>query len=70
MVKQKDPEICGKRMEKTTREKITVQHKEINQKVLAKRREIKEISTKAKTIQTKQNIPKQRKKIPPTTGRA
>ena len=34
------------------------------------RREIKEISTKGKTIQTKQDIPKQRKKILPTTGSA
>ena len=49
MVKQKDPGICGKRMEKTTREKITVQFEE---------RETKEISTKGKTIQTKQGIPK------------
>ena len=32
MVKQKDPGICGKRMEKTTREKIIVQLEEINQK--------------------------------------
>ena len=30
---------------------------------------IKEISTKGKTIQTKQNIPKQWKKILPTIGR-
>ena len=36
MVKQKDPGIYGRRMEKTTREKITVQLEEINQKVLAK----------------------------------
>ena len=35
-----------------------------------KRREIKDILTKGKTIQTKQDIPKQRKKILPTTGRA
>ena len=33
------------------------------------RRKIKEISTKGKTIQTKQDIPKQRKKILSTTGR-
>ena len=32
------------------------------------RRKIKEISTKGKTIQTKQAIPKQRKKILSTTG--
>ena len=36
MVKQKDPGIYGKRMEKTTREKITVQLEEINQTILAK----------------------------------
>ena len=34
------------------------------------RREIKEISIKGKTIQTKQDIPKQPKKIPPKTERA
>ena len=34
-----------------------------------KRRKIKEISTKGKTIQTKQDIPKHRKKILSTTGR-
>ena len=34
------------------------------------RREIKEISTKGKTIQTKQDIPKQQKKILSTTRRA
>ena len=50
MVKQKDPGICGNRMQKVTREKITVQLEEINQKVLTKRRAIKEISTKGKTI--------------------
>ena len=33
------------------------------------RRKIKEISTKGKTIQTKQDIPKQRKKILSTIGR-
>ena len=33
------------------------------------RRNIKEISTKGKTIQTKQNFPKQRKKILSTIGR-
>ena len=35
IVKQKDHRICRKRMEKTTREKKTVQLQEINQKVLA-----------------------------------
>ena len=41
MVKQKDPRICGKRMEKTTREKIKVQLQDINQKVLAKEGRLK-----------------------------
>ena len=70
MVKQKDPGICGKRMEKTTREKIIVQLGEINQKVSSERRKTKEIPTKGKTIQTKQDISKFRKKILPITGRA
>ena len=50
-------------MQKTTREKKTVQLEEINQKVLAKEGRLKEISTKGKIIQTNQDIPKQRKKI-------
>ena len=41
MVKQKNPGICGNRMEKTTREKITVQLEEIFLKVLAKEARIK-----------------------------
>ena len=53
MVKQKHPGICGKRMEKTTREKITVQHKEINQKVLAKEGRLKRYRQRVK--QYKQN---------------
>ena len=65
MVKKKDPGISGNRMQKTTREKITVQLKEINQKEGRL-----EISTKDKTIPTKQDIPKQRKKILSSTGKA
>ena len=52
---------------KDNTEKITVQLEGINQKVLAKEGRL-EISTKGKTIQTKQNIQKQRKKILLTTG--
>ena len=37
MVKRKDPTIFGKRMEETTRGKITVKLEEINQRVLAKK---------------------------------
>ena len=36
----------------------------------SERRKTEEISTKGKTIQTKQDIPKQRKKILSTIGRA
>ena len=43
--------------ELATQEKIIVQLEEINQKVLPKERKIKEISTKGKTIQTKQVFP-------------
>ena len=60
MVKQKDPGICGKRMEKTTRGN--------KPEAPGERRDTKEISTKGKTIQTKQDILKQRKKILSTMG--
>ena len=48
MVKQKDPRICEKRMEKTTREKITVQLEEINQKVLSKEGKLKRYRQRVK----------------------
>ena len=48
MVKQKDPGMCGKEMEKTTREKITVQLDEINQKVLAKEGRLKRYRQRVK----------------------
>ena len=48
MVKQNDPRIYGKRMEKTTREKITVQLEEINQKVLAKEGRLKRYRQRVK----------------------
>ena len=48
MVKQKDPRKCGKRMKKTTREKITVQLEEINQKVLAKEGRVKTYQQRVK----------------------
>ena len=53
MLKQKDPGICGNRMEKTTREKITVQLEEINQKVMAKDGRLKRYRQRVK--QYKQN---------------
>ena len=48
MVKQKDPGICGNRMQKTIREKITVQLEEINQKVLAKEVRLKRYQQRVK----------------------
>ena len=48
MVKQKDPGICGKRMEKTTREKITEQLEEVNHKVLAKEGRLKRYRQRVK----------------------
>ena len=48
MVKQNDPRICGKRMEKTTRNKITVKLEEINQKVLAKEGRLKRYRQRVK----------------------
>ena len=48
MVKQKDPGICGKRMEKTTQEKMTVQLEEINQKILAKEGRLKRYRQRVK----------------------
>ena len=55
--------------EQAKQEKITLQLEEIYQKVLAKERKLKNISTKGKTIQIKQNFPKQRKKILAIIGR-
>ena len=48
MVKQNDPGICGKRMEKTRREKIAVQLEEIKQKVLAKKGRLKRYRQRVK----------------------
>ena len=63
MIRKRGAEIRGKK-EQATLGKIAVQLEEINQ-----RRKIKEISTKSKTIQTKQDIPKQRKEILSTIWR-
>ena len=43
-------EINGGEKEQATWGKITVQLEEINQKILARRRKIKEISTKGQTV--------------------
>ena len=62
MIKQKrEAVICGNRKEKATREKI-IQLEEINQKVLAKEGRLK-ISTKVKTIQTKQDFQNNERKF-------
>ena len=53
MLKQKDPVICRNRMEKTTREKNNNTTWGNKPESSGKRREIKEISTKGKTIQNK-----------------
>ena len=50
-----------------TQEKITIKLGEINQKVLAKEVSFKRCRQKGKTIQTKQDIPKKRKKILPSS---
>ena len=47
---------------------MTIQLKEINQKATGERRNIKKVWRQEKTIQTKREIPKQRKKILPTRG--
>ena len=52
---------------KATQVKQTIQLEEIKQKVLVKEKNTKEISKRDKTIQTKQDIPKQRKKFLPAT---
>ena len=48
MVKQKDPEICGKRMGKTIRERIIVQLEVRNQNVLAKEGRLKRYRQRVK----------------------
>ena len=60
MIKQR--KNAGTKRKNQHKKYITIQL-EINQKVLAKEGRLINISTKGKTIQTKQNIPKQRKKI-------
>ena len=56
MIKQKkNAGIIRNKNKKTRREKLAIQLEKINQKVLVK----EEISTKGKTIQTKQDIQKQ-----------
>ena len=63
-IMKRGAEISGGRKEQATWGKITVQLEEINQKVLAKEGRLRD-----KIIQTKQDIPKQRKEILSTIGR-
>ena len=65
---RKNAETCWDKEKKATQEKITIQFEEGNKpESTGKRRKIKKISIKGKAIQTKQNIPKQRKEILPTS---
>ena len=69
MIKQrKDAGTCRDKKEKATKEKMTIQLEEINLKVPVKEGRIERHRQKSKTIQTKQDIPKQRKEILPTSG--
>ena len=66
----KDAGKCRDKKEKATQERIRVQLEEINQKILTKEERLKRyIYTKGKTIEIKQDILKQLKKILPTRGR-
>ena len=69
IIKQKkDAGICWKSREKATREKNSTTRGN-KPKSTGERRKPKKISIKGKTIQKKQDIPKQRKKISSTTVR-
>ena len=60
MIRQrKNTVTCGDKKEKATKVKITIQLEETNQKATGERRKIKKVSRQDKTIQTKQDIPKQ-----------
>ena len=61
IVKQKDHGICGNRIQRTKREKNNCTTWGNKPESSGERREIKEILTKCKTIQTKQDIPKNEK---------
>ena len=63
MVKQKDPGICGNRMEKTTREKITVQFEEIYQKVLSKEGRLKRYRQRVKQYKQKRTFQNNERKF-------
>ena len=63
MVKQKHPGICEKRMEKTTREKITVQLEEINKKVLAKEGRLKRYRQKVKQYRQNRTFQNNKRKF-------
>ena len=68
MVKQKDPGICGNRMQKTTREKITVQLEEINQKVLAKEGRLKRYRQRVKQYRQNRTFQNNERKFNPQRG--
>ena len=69
MIKQtKDAGICRNKKEKATQKNNSTTW-ENEPECSSERRKTKEISAKGKTIQTKQDIPKQRKKILSTIGK-
>ena len=67
--KEKRWNRSGKKKEKVTQEKNNNTNRVNKPEKAGERRKIKKISRKDKTIQTKQNIPKQQKKIQPTSRR-
>ena len=69
MIKQRKnaEKNVGEKKEKATQEKTYNTTRGNKPESTGERMKIKKISRKGKTIQTKQNIPKQRKKILPTS---
>ena len=68
MVKQKDLGICGKRMKKTTQEKVTVQLEEINQKVMAKEGRLKKYWQRVKQYKQNRTFQNNERKFYPHLG--
>ena len=69
MKERKDTGICRNKKEKATQEKITIQLKKINRKVLAKEGRLKRYRQRVKQYRQNRTFQKQRKKILSTTGR-
>ena len=69
MIRKRGAEISENKKEQATQKKNNSTTWGNKPESTGQRRKIKEISTKGKTIQTKQDIPKQRKKILSTIGK-